>query len=103
MNTDNTNNGSQAAANGENQVSKEEQIKMERMVPIFEDYEVKENGKVVHKWTLSLNGNYIPDITDTQMNMMLLELIKLKGADVDGVLNKAAALLDSIEQKLKNG
>lgn len=103
MNTDNTNNGSQAAANGENQVSKEEQIKMERMVPIFEDYEVKENGKVVHKWTLSLNGNYIPDITDTQMNMMLLELIKLKGADVDGVLNKAAALLDSIEQKRKNG
>lgn len=103
MNTDNTNNGSQAAANGENQVSKEEQIKMERMVPIFEDYEVKENGKVVHKWTLSLNGNYIPDITDTQMNMMLLELIKLKGADVDGVLNKVAALLDSIEQKRKNG
>lgn len=103
MNTDNTNNGSQAAANGENQVSKEEQIKMERMVPIFEDYEVKENGKVVHKWMLSLNGNYIPDITDTQMNMMLLELIKLKGADVDGVLNKAAALLDSIEQKRKNG
>lgn len=103
MNTDNTNNGSQAAANGENQVSKEEQIKMERMVPIFEDYEVKENGKVVHKWTLSLNGNYIPDITDTQMNMMLLELIKLKGADVDGILNKAAALLDSIEQKRKNG
>lgn len=97
------NKGGQAAANGENQVSKEEQIKMERMVPIFEDYEVKENGKVVHKWTLSLNGNYIPDITDTQMNMMLLELIKLKGADVDGVLNKAAALLDSIEQKLKNG
>lgn len=103
MNTDNTNNGSQAAANGENQVSKEEQIKKERMVPIFEDYEVKENGKVVHKWMLSLNGNYIPDITDTQMNMMLLELIKLKGADVDGVLNKAAALLDSIEQKRKNG
>lgn len=103
MNTDNTNKGGQAAANGENQVSKEEQIKMERMVPIFEDYEVKENGKVVHKWTLSLNGNYIPDITDTQMNMMLLELIKLKGADVDGVLNKAAALLDSIEQKRKNG
>lgn len=97
------NKGGQAAANGENQVSKEEQIKMERMVPIFEDYEVKENGKVVHKWTLSLNGNYIPDITDTQMNMMLLELIKLKGADVDGVLNKAAALLDSIEQKRKNG
>ncbi len=97
------NKGSQAAANGENQVSKEEQIKMERMVPIFEDYEVKENGKVVHKWTLSLNGNYIPDITDTQMNMMLLELIKLKGADVDGVLNKAAALPDSIEQKRKNG
>lgn len=103
MNTDNTNNGGKAAANGENQVSKEEQIKMERMVPIFEDYEVKENGKVVHKWMLSLNGNYIPDITDTQMNMMLLELIKLKGADVDGVLNKAAALLDSIEQKRKNG
>lgn len=103
MNTDNTNKGGQAAANGENQVSKEEQIKMERMVPIFEDYEVKENGKVVHKWTLSLNGNYIPDITDTQMNMMLLELIKLKGADVDGVLNKVAALLDSIEQKRKNG
>lgn len=103
MNTDNTNNGSQAAANGENQVSKEEQIKMERMVPIFEDYEVKENGKVVHKWMLSLNGNYIPDITDTQMNIMLLELIKLKGADVDGILNKAAALLDSIEQKRKNG
>ena len=103
MNTDNTNNGSQAAANGENQVSKEEQIKMERMVPIFEDYEVKENGKVVHKWTLSLNGNYIPDITDTQMSMMLLELIKLKGADEDGILNKAAALLDSIEQKRKNG
>lgn len=103
MNTDNTNKGGQAAANGENQVSKEEQIKMERMVPIFEDYEVKENGKVVHKWTLSLNGNYIPDITDTQMNMMLLELIKLKGADVDGVLNKPAALLDSIEQKRKNG
>lgn len=103
MNNENMNKGGQAAANGENQVSKEEQIKMERMVPIFEDYEVKENGKVVHKWTLSLNGNYIPDITDTQMNMMLLELIKLKGADVDGVLNKAAALLDSIEQKLKNG
>lgn len=97
------NKGGQATANGENQVSKEEQIKMERMVPIFEDYEVKENGKVVHKWTLSLNGNYIPDITDTQMNMMLLELIKLKGADVDGVLNKVAALLDSIEQKRKNG
>lgn len=89
MNNENMNKGGQAAANGENQVSKEEQIKMERMVPIFEDYEVKENGKVVHKWTLSLNGNYIPDITDTQMNMMLLELIKLKGADVDGVLNKA--------------
>lgn len=103
MNTDNMNKGGQATANGENQVSKEEQIKMERMVPIFEDYEVKENGKVVHKWTLSLNGNYIPDITDTQMNMMLLDLIKLKGADVDGVLNKAAALLDSIEQKRKNG
>lgn len=103
MNNENMNNGGKAAANGENQVSKEEQIKMERMVPIFEDYEVKENGKVVHKWTLSLNGNYIPDITDTQMNMMLLELIKLKGADVDGVLNKAAALLDSIEQKRKNG
>lgn len=103
MNNENMNKGGQAAANGENQVSKEEQIKMERMVPIFEDYEVKENGKVVHKWTLSLNGNYIPDITDTQMNMMLLELIKLKGADVDGVLNKAAALLDSIEQKRKNG
>lgn len=103
MNNENMNNGGKAAANGENQVSKEEQIKMERMVPIFEDYEVKENGKVVHKWMLSLNGNYIPDITDTQMNMMLLELIKLKGADVDGVLNKAAALLDSIEQKRKNG
>lgn len=103
MNNENMNKGGQAAANGENQVSKEEQIKMERMVPIFEDYEVKENGKVVHKWTLSLNGNYIPDITDTQMNMMLLELIKLKGADVDGVLNKAAALLDFIEQKRKNG
>ena len=103
MNNENMNNGGKAAANGENQVSKEEQIKMERMVPIFEDYEVKENGKVVHKWTLSLNGNYIPDITDTQMNMMLLELIKLKGADVDGVLNKSAALLDSIEQKRKNG
>lgn len=103
MNNENMNNGGKSAANGENQVSKEEQIKMERMVPIFEDYEVKENGKVVHKWMLSLNGNYIPDITDTQMNMMLLELIKLKGADVDGVLNKAAALLDSIEQKRKNG
>lgn len=103
MNNENMNNGGKAAANGENQVSKEEQIKMERMVPIFEDYEVKENGKVVHKWTLSLNGNYIPDITDTQMNMMLLELIKLKGADVDGILNKAAAILDSIEQKRKNG
>ena len=103
MNNENMNKGGRPAANGENQVSKEEQIKMERMVPIFEDYEVKENGKVVHKWTLSLNGNYIPDITDTQMNMMLLELIKLKGADVDGVLNKAAALLDSIEQKRKNG
>nr|DAG19764.1 MAG TPA: hypothetical protein [Caudoviricetes sp.] len=103
MNNENMNKGGQAAANGENQVSKEEQIKMERMVPIFEDYEVKENGKVVHKWTLSLNGNYIPDITDTQMNMMLLELIKLKGADVDGVLNKAAAILDSIEQKRKKG
>lgn len=89
MNNENMNKGGQAAANGENQVSKEEQIKMERMVPIFEDYEVKENGKVVHKWTLSLNGNYIPDITDTQMNMMLLELIKLKGADVDGILDKA--------------
>lgn len=103
MNNENMNNGGKAAANGENQVSKEEQIKMERMVPIFEDYEVKENGKVVHKWTLSLNGNYIPDITDTQMNMMLLELIKLKGADVDGILNKAAAILDSIEQKRKKG
>lgn len=103
MNNENMNKGGQAAANGENQVSKEEQIKMERMVPIFEDYEVKENGKVVHKWMLSLNGNYIPDITDTQMNMMLLELIKLKGADVDGVLNKAAAILDSIEQKRKKG
>lgn len=103
MNNENMNNGGKAAANGENQVSKEEQIKMERMVPIFEDYEVKENGKVVHKWTLSLNGNYIPDITDTQMNMMLLELIKLKGADVDGILNKAAAILHSIEQKRKNG
>lgn len=103
MNNENMNKGGQAAANGENQVSKEEQIKMERMVPIFEDYEVKENGKVVHKWTLSLNGNYIPDITDTQMNMMLLELIKLKGADVDGILNKAAAILDSIEQKRKKG
>lgn len=103
MNNENMNNGGKAAANGENQVSKEEQIKMERMVPIFEDYEVKENGKVVHKWTLSLNGNYIPDITDTQMNMMLLELIKLKGADVDGILNKAAAILDSIEQKREKG
>lgn len=103
MNNENMNKGGQAAANGENQVSKEEQIKMERMVPIFEDYEVKENGKVVHKWMLSLNGNYIPDITDTQMNMMLLELIKLKGADVDGVLNKAAAILDSLEQKRKKG
>lgn len=103
MNNENMNNGGKAAANGENQVSKEEQIKMERMVPIFEDYEVKENGKVVHKWTLSLNGNYIPDITDIQMNMMLLELIKLKGADVDGILNKAAAILDSIEQKRKKG
>lgn len=103
MNNENMNNGGKAAANGENQVSKEEQIKMERMVPIFEDYEVKENDKVVHKWTLSLNGNYIPDITDTQMNMMLLELIKLKGADVDGILNKAAAILYSIEQKRKNG
>lgn len=97
------NKGGKAAANGESQVSKEEQIKKERMVPIFEDYEVKENGKVVHKWMLSLNGNYIPDITDTQMSMMLLELIRLRSEDVEGVLNKAAAILDSIEQKRKNG
>lgn len=97
MNNENMNKGGMAAANGENQVSKEEQIKKERMVPIFEDYEMKENGKVVHKWMLSLNGNYIPDITDTQMSMMLLELIRLRGADVEGVLNKAAAILDSIE------
>lgn len=103
MDTDNMNKGGKAAANGESQVSKEEQIKKERMVPIFEDYEVKENGKVVHKWMLSLNGNYIPDITDTQMSMMLLELIRLRSEDVEGVLNKAAAILDSIEQKRKNG
>lgn len=103
MNNENMNKGGKASANGENQVSKEEQIKKERMVPIFEDYEVKENGKVVHKWMLSLNGQYIPDITDTQMSMMLLELIKLRGNDVEGVLNKAAAILDSIEQERKKG
>lgn len=102
MNTDNKNNGSQAAANGENQVSKEEQIKKERMVPIFEDYEVKEQGKVVHKWMLSLNGSYIPDITDTQMQMMLLELVRLKGAEAKESLHEAAVILDSIEQERKN-
>ena len=103
MNNENMNKGGKAAANSENQVSKEEQIKKERMVPIFEDYEMKEQGKVVHKWMLSLNGNYIPDITDIQMEMMLLELVRLKGAEVKETLHEAAAILDSIEQKRKNG
>lgn len=103
MNNDKLNMGSQAATNGENQVSKEEQAKKERMIPIFEDCEEQENGKAVHKWMLSLNGMYISGITDQQMSMMLLELIRLRGNDVEDVLNKAAAVLDSINQERKNG
>lgn len=64
------NNGSKAAVNGENQVSNEEKIKKEQQLPIFEDYEMVENGKAVQKWMLSLNGMYISGISLQQLKLL---------------------------------
>lgn len=66
------NNGSNAAKKYMNTVNKSvsEKIQKERETPIFEDYEIVENGKAVRRWMLSLNGMYISGITDEQMKKL---------------------------------
>lgn len=66
------NNGSNAAKKYMNTASKSvnEMIQQERETPIFEDYEIVENGKAVRRWMLSLNGMYISGITDEQMRKL---------------------------------
>lgn len=67
------NNGSNAAKKYMNNTvnkSVSEKIQKERETPIFEDYEIVENGKAVCRWMLSLNGMYISGITDEQMKKL---------------------------------
>lgn len=68
----NDKNGSNAAKKYMNTASKSvnEMIQQERETPIFEDYEIVENGKAVRRWMLSLNGMYISGITDEQMRKL---------------------------------
>lgn len=51
-------------------------IKKERKLPIFEDYEIVENGKAVQKWMLSLNGMYISGISKEQLRMLFFAAMK---------------------------
>ena len=68
----NDKNGSKAAKKYMNVASKSvnEMIQQERETPIFDDYEIVENGKAVRRWMLSLNGMYISGITDEQMRKL---------------------------------
>ena len=46
-------------------------VEEERKHPIIDDCEETENGKVVHKYMLSLNGMYISGITEDQLEELM--------------------------------
>ena len=50
--------------------TKNKDMEKERKLPIFEDYEMVENGKAVQKWMLSLNGMYISGISKEQLKLL---------------------------------